>query len=114
MSPLRISACAVFLLGTAFAQTSTTLFAAGVGAPGGGIVLTGSAANATTGRVVRHLWSADSANGLCRIDPDLDTPGSHALNTATCIRTALGIRLVPAQLTFDPIHNVLYMVDAQG
>lgn len=104
-------------LGLAFlvsmnAQTTTTLFATGINAPGGGVILGGTAISAASGQLVRHLWSADARNGLCRIDPDVDTTGNHAINPATCIHTALGIRLVPGQVTFDPIRNDLYMVQA--
>jgi hypothetical protein len=68
-------------------------FASGVSAAQGGVVLTGP----PTGNLVRHLWSADPVNGLCRLDPDIDTPGPHWINSATCLTTAAGAAL-PAKI----------------
>jgi uncharacterized repeat protein (TIGR01451 family) len=112
-SLLLCCAGAAFLL-TAHAQTTSTLFATGINAPGGGAILGGAAIGAADGQLVRHLWSADPKNGLCRIDPDVSASGPHTINRSTCIQTAAGIRLVPGQLTFDPNTNALYMVDAQA
>ncbi|HSM86308.1 MAG TPA: hypothetical protein VLT16_09170, partial [Candidatus Limnocylindrales bacterium] len=70
---------------TASAQTTTVQFAAGVTAPGGGVVLTGTAINPTTGQLVRHFWGGDEILGLCRYDPDLDSPGPYTANRNTCI-----------------------------
>ena len=47
--------------------------------PRGGIVLSGTALNAA-GQPVRHLWTGDNNLGLCRLDPDLDTPGIKVIN----------------------------------
>jgi uncharacterized repeat protein (TIGR01451 family) len=98
--------------GIANAQT-TTQFAGGVTTPQGGMVLTGTGINPTTGQPFRHLWSADATNGLCRLDPDIDTPGLHSLNPGTCIKTVVGgIALSPGQLVFDPTTNDIYTPDS--
>lgn len=93
---------------------TVTQFATGLGTPTSGVVLTGTAINPTTGRPVRHWWSGDNDNGLCRLDPDVDTPGNHTINTLTCTRTVAGIRLAPGQAAFDGVNNLLYIVDAAG
>ena len=46
-----------------------------VAGPTGGIVLYGAALSPVTNQPVRHLWVADVTSGICRVDPDLDTPG---------------------------------------
>src|SRR5579872_5107012 len=105
----------IFLAAAVAAPAQTTnLFVTGVTSPGGGAILPGAALNQNTGQPVRHLWSADNANGLCRVDPDLDTPGAHAINAATCVRTAVGFRLAPGPMSFDPLTGNLYIVDRQG
>jgi uncharacterized repeat protein (TIGR01451 family) len=106
---------AVFLLnifvltaGKANAQTtSTNLFGTGLTAPTGAQVLSGTAINSTTGQPVRHLWVTDGAQGLCRIDPDIDTPGAHTINPATCLAS----QVRPSVLTFDPVNSLLYTAD---
>src|ERR1051326_8395031 len=98
---------------TARAQTAIQ-FASGLGTPNAGAVLGGTALNPSTGQAVRHLWSGDNDNGLCRLDPDVDTPGAHSINPATCIKIAAGIRLVPGQAVFDGSNNLLYVLDAAG
>jgi uncharacterized repeat protein (TIGR01451 family) len=114
MNSLLLFCAGMACLATANAQTTNTLFATGINTPGGGAILGGTAISAADGQLVRHLWSADAKNGLCRIDPDVSAPGPHSINASTCIHTAAGIRLVPGQLTFDTNGNVLYMVDAQA
>ena len=107
--------CGSILLFCAAASAQTvTQFASGLGTPTAGAVLTGTAINPSTGQPVRHLWSGDNDNGLCRLDPDVDTPGSHAINPATCIKTAAGIKLVPGQASFDSANNLLYVIDGAG
>lgn len=97
------------------AQTTSTQFASGVTAPQGGAVLTGTGVNAATGQLFRHLWSADGTNGLCRLDPDIDTAGAHSINPATCVNSvAGGIVFSPGPLAFDPTTNDLYAVDGGG
>lgn len=100
----------VFVLtaGTANAQTtSTNLFGTGLTAPTGAQVLSGTAINSTTGQPVRHLWVTDGVQGLCRIDPDIDTPGAHSINQATCLSS----QVRPSVLTFDPVNSLLYTAD---
>ena len=90
-------------------------FADGVTSPGGGAVLTGSGINPATGKPYRHLWSGDAGGfGLCRLDPDIDSPGPHTMNTSTCIPFVDGVQFKPGQMAFDPINNNLYTVDMQA
>src|SRR5215471_11336761 len=72
---------------TAMAQQTSTQFADGLTTPQGGLVLSGPAINPATGNPFRHLWTADAVNGLCRLDPDVDAAGLHAINLATCLST---------------------------
>jgi hypothetical protein len=110
-----ITVIAIFLLhvfvltvGSANAQTtSTNLFGDGLTAPTGAQVLSGTAINPTTGQAVRHVWVTDGASGLCRIDPDIDTPGAHSINPATCLTS----QVRPSVLTFDPVNSLLYTAD---
>jgi len=77
---------------TASAQTPTP-FATGVTSPGGGMVLAGTAINSKTGAPYRHLWTSDQGGfGLCRIDPDVDTPGPHFLNGGFCMPFVDGVQ----------------------
>ncbi|HEY2360331.1 MAG TPA: fibronectin type III domain-containing protein [Candidatus Angelobacter sp.] len=90
-------------------------FADGVTAPGGGAVLSGSGINPATGKPYRHLWSGDQGGfGLCRLDPDIDSPGPHLMNAATCIPFVAGVQFKPGQMAFDPNTNNLYTVDMQA
>lgn len=90
------------------AQTTTTnIFGTGLSAPSGAVVLNGSAINPQTGQTVRHVWVTDGAQGLCRVDPDIDTPGDHTINPATCLVS----QVRPSSLTFDPVNSLLYIAD---
>ncbi len=104
------SVLVIVLTLSAVAQT-VTQFTGGIGTPGGGVVLTGSAINPSTGSAYRHLWSADAINGLCRLDPDLDTQTAHTLNLATCVSSIQGVALNGGAIAFDPSTNDLYLVD---
>lgn len=95
----------------AMAQQTTAQFASGLSTPQGGLVLSGSAINPATGNPFRHLWTADAVNGLCRLDPDVDTVGLHAVNPAICVNTAAGVAFNAGQLTFDAASNTIYAVD---
>jgi uncharacterized repeat protein (TIGR01451 family) len=53
------------------------------------------------------VWVTDGALGLCRIDPDIDTPGAHSINPGTCLTS----QVRPSVLTFDPINSLLYTAD---
>jgi len=88
--------------GTPDAQSSIT-------GPTGGIVLYGAALNPVTNQPVRHLWVADGASGICRIDPDLDTPGPYAINSAMCPFSAT--KVTGGAMAFDSTQNLLYFVD---
>ncbi|HEY2912238.1 MAG TPA: hypothetical protein VGK21_02665 [Candidatus Angelobacter sp.] len=103
-------------------QIPTTLFAgtqdpftfvlADVTLPGPGIILPGTAINPATGIPVRHLWYGDEDQGLCRVDPDLDSAGTspgpdlgaHATSFATCVG-GFGSAIIfngNGQMAFDP------------
>ena len=106
-----VTASLIAIGSPAMAQQSTTQFAAGVNSPQGGLVLAGTGINPATGNSFRHLWTADPINGLCRLDPDVDTVASHSINLATCLSTVNGAAFNPGQLTFDPGSNTIYAVD---
>ena len=96
------------------AQQTSSQFATGLTTPQGGLVLSGTAINPATGNPFRHLWTADAANGFCRLDPDVDTPATHTLTSATCLSTVAGGAFNAAQMTFDPATNTIYAVDGGG
>ena len=125
---LIVLLCAALAPTSANAQTTTTLFAgtqdpnqfgpASVTLPGPGIILPGTAINPATGLPVRHLWYGDDVDGLCRVDPDLDSAGTapgaglgtHSTNIATCIGS-VGSSFSAGQMAFDPATNTLYITD---
>jgi hypothetical protein len=97
------------------APNSLIEFASGLTAPGGGAILAGTAINPATGKPFRHLWSSDVGGfGLCRLDPDVDTPGPHTISVLTCLPFVAGVQLKPGQMAFDPASNNLYVVDMQA
>src|SRR5262249_30116832 len=95
--------------------TTTTPYAVPVTAPTGGLILPGATINPATGQHVRYLWYGDAGavGGLCRVDPDVDSPGPHALNTATCISTVNGVGFVPSQSVYDPSSGNIYSTNIQ-
>jgi uncharacterized repeat protein (TIGR01451 family) len=103
---------------TSAAPITPVQIATAVTAPQPGVILSGSAINPATGAPYRHLWYGDFANGLCRLDPDLDTnvPASQrSLNINTCIHfVANFVQFKPGQIAFDPATNDLYTVDIQA
>ncbi len=115
---------------------------ASVTAPLGGIILQGSAPsslnpiNPVSGQFFcvetstpcipeRHLWVADATSGICRVDPDLDSPGPYAMNLQTCPFKINGASITGGPMAFDPTPhfldpanptvatNYLYFVDEQ-
>ncbi|HET9365131.1 MAG TPA: fibronectin type III domain-containing protein [Candidatus Angelobacter sp.] len=90
---------------------NNTLLDTGFTLPYGAQVLAGSAINPATGRPFRHLWTADTTFGLCRLDPDLDSGGPFTVNSATCITTVAGTAFTPGRLANDPLTNTLYSVN---
>jgi hypothetical protein len=98
---------------------------AAVTAPLGGIILKGTSISPVTGQPFRHLWVADATSGVCRIDPDLDSPGPYAINLQTCPFKINGasitggpLQLDPTPRFLDPVNptvatNYLYFVDEQ-
>jgi len=81
--------------------------AAAVTAPLGGIILKGTAINPATGAPFRHLWVDDATSGICRIDPDLDTPGPYAINLQTCPFKINGASITGGPMSFDPTPHFL-------
>ena len=96
--------------------------AAAVTAPLGGIILNGvSSANpfdTATGQFFcvenktpcipeRHLWVDDATSGICRIDPDLDSPGPYAMNLQTCPFKINGASITGGPMSFDPTPHYL-------
>jgi uncharacterized repeat protein (TIGR01451 family) len=98
----------VFAAATATAQTTTVQFADNVTAPGGGIVLTGSGINPATGQHYRHFWGGDEILGLCRYDPDLDSPGPYTVNRNTCINFVGSVQFKPGVMALDATTNTIY------
>jgi uncharacterized repeat protein (TIGR01451 family) len=81
--------------------------ASAVTAPLGGIVLKGTALSPVTGQPVRHLWVDDATSGICRVDPDLDSPGPYALNLQTCPFKINGASITGGPMSFDPTPHFL-------
>ncbi|HYX52653.1 MAG TPA: fibronectin type III domain-containing protein, partial [Candidatus Limnocylindrales bacterium] len=97
--------------------TSTTQVAVSdpldpITAPAGGAVLYGTAINPSTNLPVRHLWVADAFLGICRVDPDLDSPGPYIVNSNACPLNVLP-SIVGGGMAFDSANSKLYFVDAQ-
>ncbi|MBZ5490013.1 MAG: fibronectin type III domain-containing protein [Acidobacteriia bacterium] len=95
--------------------TSTIQFAgtpaqSSITAPTGAQVLYGTALSPVTNQPIRHLWVGDATAGLCRMDPDLDSPGPYAINPATCLS---GFAILGGAMALDPGNNLLYFVDNQ-
>ena len=84
-----------------------------VTAPLGGIILKGTAISPVTGQPFRHLWVDDATSGICRVDPDLDSPGPYAMNLNTCPFKINGASVTGGPLAFDPVRNFLYFADEQ-
>jgi len=80
---------------------------AAVTAPLGGIILKGTAINPVTGAPFRHLWVDDATSGICRIDPDLDSPGPYAINLQTCPFKINGASITGGPMSFDPTPRFL-------
>jgi hypothetical protein len=80
---------------------------AAVTAPLGGIILKGTAINPATGAPFRHLWVDDATSGICRIDPDLDSPGPYAINLQTCPFKINGASITGGPMSFDPTPRFL-------
>ncbi|MGZ7105468.1 MAG: fibronectin type III domain-containing protein, partial [Candidatus Angelobacter sp.] len=118
--------CLLILLGfatfsasaqTTISPTTNTIQVAGapnaqssITAPTGAQVLYGTAINPITSQPVRHLWVGDAAAGLCRMDPDLDSPAPYAINPATCLT---GSSILGGAMALDSVNNRLYFVDNQ-
>jgi uncharacterized repeat protein (TIGR01451 family) len=80
--------------------------------PGGGVVLHGTAISPVTNQPVRHLWIADGTAGICRMDPDLDSPGPYAINRAMCPFSLT--KVTGGAMAFDATQNFLYFVDSKS
>lgn len=102
---------------TSITPTTNTVQIAGtpnagssITAPTGGYVLSGTALNGVTGQPVRHLWVADGTAGLCRLDPDLDSAGPYAINSATCLKAS---SVLGGAMAYDSTRGLLYVADNQ-
>jgi uncharacterized repeat protein (TIGR01451 family) len=84
-----------------------------VTAPLGGIILDGTGISPTTGQPFRHLWVDDATSGICRVDPDLDSPGPYAMNLNTCPFKINGASITGGPMAYDPGRKLLYFVDEQ-
>ena len=84
-----------------------------VTAPLGAIVLKGTGISPITGQPFRHLWVADATSGICRVDPDLDSPGPYIMNLDTCPFKINGASITGGPMAFDPTRNFLYFADEQ-
>ena len=93
------------IAGTPNAQSSIT-------APNGGIILYGTALSSATNQPVRHLWVADGTAGICRMDPDLDSPGPYAINPSMCPLSLT--KVTGGAMAFDASQNFLYFVDSKS
>lgn len=96
---------------SASAQVTTVQFASGVSGAHGAAVLNGAGINPATGNFFRYLWTADAVNGVCRLDPDIDSPGLHSVNAATCVA---GAAANVGQLSYDPTTGDIYTPDLGG
>ena len=120
-----VALLAVFAVAPASGQsnispTTSTLQIAGtpdpaspVTAPSGETILYGTALNPNTNRPVRHLWVADGTLGICRVDPDLDSPGPYAINSNACPLSSLPT-INGGGMAFDSANSLLYFVDTQA
>lgn len=122
---LCLSMLFLFTTARANAQGTTTVQTAGfpnaavpqvpssITIPRGAIVLSGTAINPATGFPVRHLWVGDNVLGLCRLDPDLDTPGIKLINPNTCPFKLNGQSIAGGPMDYDPATHFLYMSDVR-
>lgn len=51
-----------------------------------------------------HVWFANAANGLCRLDMTLAGPALNACDTSGAVKA-------PAQATYDPVNQRVYVAD---
>jgi hypothetical protein len=103
-TPVTPPSTTIQYLGVPNPQNNT---AAAVTAPLGGIILKGTAINPATGVPFRHLWVDDATSGICRIDPDLDSPGPYAINLQTCPFKVNGASITGGPMSFDPTPHFL-------
>ena len=108
-------AFATFSANAQSTTTNTIQFAgtpaqSSITAPTGAQVLYGTALSPVTNQAVRHLWVGDATAGLCRMDPDLDSPGPYAINPGTCLA---GFAVLGGAMALDPVNDLLYFVDNQ-
>ncbi|MGC2695473.1 MAG: fibronectin type III domain-containing protein [Candidatus Angelobacter sp.] len=83
-----------------------------IAGPNGGVVLYGAAISPVTNQPVRHLWVADGTAGICRMDPDLDSPGPYAINPRMCPFSLT--KVTGGAMAFDGTRNLLYFVDGKS
>ncbi len=84
-----------------------------VTAPLFSIILKGTGISPVTGQPFRHLWVADATSGICRVDPDIDSPGPYKMNLNTCPFKVNGASITGGPMAYDPGRKLLYFVDEQ-
>ncbi|PSJ18559.1 fibronectin type III domain-containing protein [Nitrosomonas supralitoralis] len=94
-------------IGSVHAATVTTLVPSGMTVPLNGFIAEGSLINPGNGLKYRHLWIPDHLNGLCRVDPHLDSPTGtvYSLNLNTCAALPSG------STVYDPQLQFIYIAD---
>src|SRR5215467_105104 len=108
--PFSVNAQSTITPTTSTIQFAGTPAPSLITAPTGAQVLYGSAISPITNQPVRHLWVGDATAGLCRMDPDLDSPGPYAINRGTCLAS---FAILGGAMALDPVNNLLYFVDNQ-
>ena len=100
------------------AATTSLQIASGLTNPNSGLILNGTAINPATQLPYRHLWVPDHLAGICRMDPDVDSPPVapntvpvFTINKQSCVNFVAGAALKPGQLAYDPITQDVYTVD---
>jgi uncharacterized repeat protein (TIGR01451 family) len=83
-------------------------------AAAGGVILHGTAISAVTGLPIRYLWVGDGNFGMCRVDPEIDVPGTHTINVNTCPFKLNGASITGGPLVFDQTTNFLYLADMRN
>lgn len=85
--------------------------------PLAGIIMQGTAISDITGRPVRHLWVADTAASICRMDPEIDAAGPWHMTNASCyffINSGGAAIPVGGQFAYDLARKFLYFADNNG
>ncbi|HET9364644.1 MAG TPA: fibronectin type III domain-containing protein [Candidatus Angelobacter sp.] len=85
--------------------------------PLAGIIMQGTAISDITGLPVRHLWVADTAASICRMDPEIDAAGPWHMTNESCyffVNSGGAAIPVGGQFAYDPARKFLYFADNNG